>query len=302
MGRPVDGPDEHSAGESPVQNPGGSWPRYLFCVDGDHPERTLPFVCDLVADAGAELIIGSPVVLPDQTPLEAPVPRRDGERLAAKFVFKANQQCNSSSSIDQAVVAGHSRGSILREMVQRKNASTLVTEGQPRSGIRALLGIGDVDDAAATEECDTIVVTRTEHLRTVDSVLVPIAGGPHSELAIETGLALARQNEAPLELLHVYTGDANGRASGDEVLEAGLDRIGGYSPVERTLLEADDVPEAIVERSRQFDVTVLGAPRAGRLRRFVQGTVPGDVDAETDGAVLIARRGGATGSWPDNWI
>lgn len=299
---PAGGPGEGSGRD--VSDDGGETtpPRYLFPVDGDHPERVLPLVCDLVAAAEAELVIASPVTLPDVTPLEAAEPRREGRRLAGKFALKAKRQCHGGPPIDQIVLSGHEREDILQTMVERYDISTLVTEDQPRSGIRSLLGIEGVDDAVVTDACDTIVFARIEHLGAVESILVPVAGGPHSELAIETGLALARQNGATLELLHVYTAGGDGRARGEEVLAAGMERIGGYELAERTLLEANDVPAAIVEYSRPFDVTVVGAPREGRLRRFVQGSVPDEVNAETNGAVLIARRGGAEESWLDKWI
>lgn len=302
MGRPGDGPEAHPDKTFPARTPGRDTPRYLFTVDGEHPESTLPIVCDLVADAGAELVVGSPVVLPDQTSLEAPEPRRDGRRRAAKFVLKAKQRCDVGSRIEQAVVAGHSRRDIIQTMVDRYDVSTVVTEDRPRGGVRSLLGLGGVDEAAVTEGVDTIIVARIGYPRAVESVLVPIARGPHSGLAIETGLALARRNEASLELLHVRTAGEDGREEGEEVLDVGIERLDGYERAERTLLEASEVPEAIIQRSRPFDVTVFGAPREGRLRQFMLGSVPEDVSAETDGAVLIAHRGGTADSWLDKWI
>lgn len=278
-------------------------PRYLFPVDGEHSDEVLWLVCDLVADADAELVIASPVTVPEQTPLKMPLPRERGRRRAATFVLKAKQQCHGSPPIDQVVRIGHDREHILQDIADTYAISTLITEDRPRSGIRSLLGFGGIDGAALKKGCDTIIVTRIEQVEAIDSIVVPIARGPHSGLAIDTGLAVARQNEASLELLHVHeAGDDDGRAMGEQVLDTGMGRVGNYENAERTLRESSEVSRAIVEYTHPFDLTVLGAPREGLLRQFVFGTIPDDVSAHADGTVLTAHRGGADNSWLDRWI
>lgn len=277
-------------------------PKYLFPVDGDHPEKVLPLVCDLIAEADGELLIGSPVVVPDHPSLEDPDPRRDGERLAAKYVLEAKQHCESNPPISHAIVSGHSRDAIVRTMVETYDVSTFITQDRPRSGIRSLLGLQTVDEAAIPGRCDSIIVTRIEWMDDVGSILVPIASGPHSELAIETGLALARQNDASLELLHSYTtGDAEERAEGEKVLSRGAEIIDGYEPAEQTLLETDGIHESIIEYADPFDITVFGAPREGLLQQFMLGTIPGEVSESATGTVLIVHRGGVDESWLDKF-
>lgn len=275
----------------------------LFTVDGDHAAGSLPLVCDLRADADAELVVGSPVVLPDQTSLEAVEPRREGRRRAAQYVLKAKEACANGSEIHQVTTAGRSRAAILERMVGTYSISTLVTEDSPSTGVRSPLGFGGVDGVTLPDACDTIVVSRVGDARAVESILVPVATGPHSGLAAETGAALARQNDAELELLHVYSPeDGDGRAEGKEILAAASERTDAYEPTDRTLREAAEIPEAIIDHAQPFDVTVFGAPREGHLRQFVQGTVPDDVRAEIDGSVLVAYRGGGDDSWVSRWI
>jgi hypothetical protein len=81
-------------------------------------------------------------------------------------------------------------------------------------------------------------------------------------LAIETGPALARPNEARIELLHVCsTTTDEDFPSREEVLEIGRERLDGYERAERTLVEADDLPNAIIEYAEPFNLTILGSPR-----------------------------------------
>lgn len=279
----------HSSDETP--------PRYLFAVDGDHPRQLLPLVCDLVADASGELIIGYPVVLPEQTSIEAPEPRLDAERLVSKLTLEAKQRYDLSAGVGQVVIPGRDRGSIIQSMIDHYDISTLVTEDTPDSGIRALLGFDSVSETAVTGSCDTVIASRIELLPTIETILVPIAKGPHSGLAIDTGLSLARHHDARLELLHVAATDGDGSATGREVLDAGMDRVDGYPDAEQTLIEAADVPTAIIEYAEPFDLTVLGAPREGLLHQFILGTVPDNVSTDTDGTVLIAHHVNAQESW-----
>lgn len=292
-------PSDIDAGEG---DNGPSKPRYLFTIDGDHPDRVLPLVCDLVRDAAAELIICSPVNLPEQTPLEAPEPNMEGRRAAAQFALKAQEQCEGIS-VHQDATAGHGRDGILRDVVDRYNVSTLISEDQPRSGIRSFLGFATTEEAALPDECDTIIVPRVAGSDDIDSILVPVAGGPHSGYAVEAGLAVARQNDAAIELLHVSSeGDEEGRLEGEEILRNAMTRLEEYNAADDTLHEAEEVPESILEYSQPFDVSVFGAPREGMLRQFMLGSVPESVAAETDGTVLIAHRGGASESWLDRLI
>lgn len=289
--------DEVSSG----QGPNSGERRYLFAVDGEHTNNVLPLVCDLVADAESELVLGNPVILPEQTPLSMPDPRHEGERHVAEIAFTVKEECQGPPPTIQAIETGRSRGRILNHFVERYDVGTLVTEDQPPSGLRSILGLDGVDDVSLTGDCDTIVVPRTSRTKAIDSVLVPVARGPHSGMAIDVGLALARQNEASLELLHV-SGGADTEESGEAVLDHGVARVGGYEPVETTRRGGEDIPEYIVEYTDGFDVTVLGAPREGLIRQFVLGTIPDTVSARTDGTVLVAHRGDAEESWIQRWL
>lgn len=303
MPPPDDDPHDTRTANFDIEGSTDPTPRYLFTVDGDHPKKALPLVCALVADADAELVIGMPVDLPRQTSLEAPEPRLDGERLAAKYTLEAKQQCESSPPVNQTVTVGHGRDTIIETMVDRYDVSTLITQYQSSSGMRSLLGLESFDDGSVPETCDTIIINRIEELEAVNSILVPIARGPHSELAIETGLALARQNDASLELLHVSQPSNDEEPErGEEVLAKGADILSGYEPADQILLEAEDIPEAIIEYAEPFDVTIFGAPREGLLRQFMLGTIPKEVSEEASGTVLVVHRGGAEGSWLDNLI
>jgi nucleotide-binding universal stress UspA family protein len=263
----------------------------------------IPLVCDLVADADGELVMAAPVTVPEQTPLSVSEPKEEANDRLAKLVKQADQQCEDTQLINRVVSVGRDRGHILRSLVESHDIDTVITDDHPRSGIRPLLGLERVEENALGDDCDTIIVTRTDYPDEFDTVLVPIARGPHSGLAIDTGLALARQNEASLELLHVYPrDDEEAETQGDAVLEHGLDRVGSFDAVEATIRAAQDVPATILGTTQLYDVVVLGAPREGLLQQFALGTIPENVSATTDGTVVVAHHGGVETSWVSRWV
>lgn len=288
-------PETTSSSEAP--------PRYLFTVDGDEPREVLTIVCDLVVDADAELLLGAPVTVPEQTPLDADQPRSRGERLVAKVGMEANSRCGDRvSSISETVRVGRHRDSAVAGMVDAFGITTLIEESIPETGFRSIFD-GKYDEPGVGDTCDVITVSRISHLTSIDSILVPIDAGPHSGLAIDIALSLAKQNDADLELLHVEDASASPEdRRGEQILAKGTERTNGSDSVTRTLLESDSVSQQIVNYSNDHDITVMGAPREGLLKQFVSGTIPSEVSEQATGTVLTAHRAGVESSWLDRWV
>lgn len=296
--------DEYSAGVRHSSDASERIPlRYLFTVDGDEPSEVLEIVCDLATAAGAELFLGAPVTVPEQTPLHAEEPRLRGERLAAKQVQDAESRCGDELPDVTAVTRiGHQRNEVVAGMVDTHGITTLIEETIPESGLRTIFD-DEFDERGVDENCDVITVSRITHLESIDSILVPIAAGPHSGFAIDIAVSLARQNDATIELLHVEDkSDPMDERVGEQVLAGGVKHTSGFDPVTRTLLEAESVSERILDYSTDYDMTVMGAPREGVLKQFVSGTIPSAVSARAEGTVLTGHRMGVESTWLDYWL
>lgn len=158
-------------------------------------------------------------------------------------------------------------------------------EGHPDQTLEPVLGIVRANGGDVT-------VVNGEQLHNVSSILVPIAGGPHSGLAIDAAQALAEAHDAWIELLHVVepnTGDERAEES-DDILSAGRNRLGEFDRVDTWLLEADDVGDAIVEQTDYYDVTILGAPQCSRLREFLFGSTTSTVEQDAGNTVLTVEQ------------
>jgi len=148
---------------------------------------------------------------------------------------------------------------------------------------------GDVTDRISDRvHCDAVTVERVR-ASPIASVLVPIAGGKHSGLSISIGGAIARSAGAVLELFHVPEPDET-TAQVDELFEDAAERVLDDVDVDTWTLEREDVADAIVEQSNHYDLTVVGEPTRGRLRRFVFGSITDDVSEGAHNTVLVSRR------------
>lgn len=294
-----DSPDERPAMNGTSGGSDPDRPRFLFPIDGHHPQKTLEIVCDLIADAGADLVLAAPVTKGNHSSEGTTIDRLGANEQVAKLVWQAKKTCRGDPSIERVVRVGEDRERILEEIVDAVSVSTVIAEYHPRSGVQSLRQFDGTSGTIAAGECDAMTVTGIEYLDSIDSVLVPIAGGPHSGMAIDVGLALARSNDASLELLHVHGPADEAREEGELILERGMDRVGDYENADATLQESTDIQGTILDHTSTADVTVLGAPQEGLLRRFVFGTVPEEVVERADRTILTAHRGGVSESWLD---
>ena len=211
----------------------------------------------------------------------------------------------------EVVVARSVTGGIL-DAIEETDPAALVVGWQGRSRrTDALLGT-TVDALVERAPCDLYVERVGREADGVDSVLLPVAGGPHVRAAATAARAIAERNDARVHVLSVETpgsdvGGAAAVAEARELLE-GRDGNGGERataggggvetravPVVGETVEAADVTDALVAAATDHDVVVLGATRKGPLRGRLVGSVPRRVVGRTDATVILARDGSAVG-------
>lgn len=244
-----------------------------------------------------------PVLYPEKTPLNLPESTLDDDyRAVETSVRRVTNEPGVDVEAEGQVCLGRTVERVVSHAAARSDVDALVLQ---RSGDGFLNAVrGDVADRlAAGVDADAVVSNGRGSLDRVASVLVPVAGGPHSGLAVDVGRAVAEFNDAWVELFHVVGADADraDRERGRAYLDAARDRLSGYEQVDTWLYEADDPTAAIVEQTRYYDATVLGAPVKSRLRRFVAGSTTVDVRSSVSGPVLTVHRSG-NASWVDRWL
>lgn len=137
-----------------------------------------------------------------------------------------------------------------------------------------------------------LVTVESKQMRSVASILAPIAGGPHTGGIVDVAGALAAASDAWVEFLHIRTGDEFPDERGAELLEEAKARLPDVETDGR-VLDEDDVTETIVAQSDYHDVTVIGAPRRGRFGQLLFGSTTTDVRGRANNTVVTVRHGDA---------
>lgn len=183
-----------------------------------------------------------------------------------------------------------SRGIITACEDPRVTLGLLGWRGRPQR--RDILMGSYLDNVVNRAECDILVERIDEDERRIESMLVPVAGGPHMELALSTAEAFAHQNEARIEIVHVIepepTDEAVDRATG--YLGEAAAQLDPAINVAQTVLEDESVVHAIVEAGRSHDLTLLGGADEGLVSQLLFGEIPERTGREASSGVILAKR------------
>jgi nucleotide-binding universal stress UspA family protein len=188
---------------------------------------------------------------------------------------------------------GRLPGTVVAEEAVDASAQTVVVERpaseSPGMGLRR----GTIDRIVANAPTDTVVANGRGDLGDLASILVPVAGGPNSEFAVEVACALARHTDAWVELFTVIpeAPTAEQRSQGAEWLAAGRKRADDFENLDTWLYDGGDPAMAIAEQSAYYDAVVMGAPTKGRIRRTVFGSTADSVDRCVDIPVVTVVSG-----------
>jgi uncharacterized hydrophobic protein (TIGR00271 family) len=188
-------------------------------------------------------------------------------------------------------------GRAIREVAAQARANTIVL------GWHGRLRTADGTIANATLKhvlqdplADVVVVGGATPQR-FNRILVPYAGGPHSELALQLGLALATHAPAgtppaaPLTALNVIDPQAAGPTKG--TIRARQQALNGVDPGRvRTLEARDDDPVAgiLAEMEQGYDLVIMGTSREEVIDQVLFGVLPQRVADESEAPVIVVRK------------
>lgn len=122
-----------------------------------------------------------------------------------------------------------------------------------------------------------------------DSILVPVAGGPHDELAAELAGTLAAQHDAAIVLFHVVQPDTDG-VDVQRLFRERRASIPSDVTVNERLAEDEHVSGAITDETVNHDLTILGATEDPFFKRRLVGSVAQGVGRSAASSVIVTRR------------
>lgn len=252
----------------------------LLDPSGDAQARELSFA--LARDRGAPVRFLSPLRAPDAT-----------ARRAMSASAPTNGPPVRYATPEGETQTGQSPETVVAEEAADASADVVVLERPPSESAGVGIRRGTTDRIIADAPTDAVVANGRGDLGDPASILVPVAGGPHSGLAVEVACALARHTDAWVELFTVIPDNASAehRSQGAEQLAQARQSAGEFENLDTWLYEDNDPAMAIAQQSEYYDAVVMGAPTKGRIRRTVFGSTPDSVDRCVDIPVVTVVSG-----------
>lgn len=260
----------------------------------------------LVSDRDGTMLLGCLATFPRQTPLDTIT--ADDEAVAeAQERLEELLDFASMASVTVSGVVGltHREWRSILDLVEKYDCDgVLMTIDPTKTKQRRLLTGSTVEKVVGRAECDVFVEKQRSIDAPIRSVLLAVSSGPHSGLAAETARLVARATGARVDAVHFLDEDHtdSDREAGERIVSAAERVLDDVDDLESNLLVASDTAEAIVVRSGEYDLTVLGAPTSGLLRQLTFGTVLDRVEQESPNAVLMTKRNVGSRSAYDRWI
>jgi glucosyl-3-phosphoglycerate synthase len=148
-----------------------------------------------------------------------------------------------------------------------------------------------IDEVIRDAPCD-IAVVKQRGARDLKRVVVPVRGGPHAELALRVGSAIARRHEATLTALHIVPPGITiaVRAQAEQALTAFVRQLVD-GPVEILLREASNVRAAILREADHSDIVVMGAaaPSGSNGSTSLFGAMPEAIASRSQTTVVVVK-------------
>ncbi|MFH1485168.1 MAG: universal stress protein, partial [Chloroflexota bacterium] len=136
--------------------------------------------------------------------------------------------------------------------------------------------------------CD-IVLVKQGSLEQCRSILLPVRGGPHADLAMRLVRSMSDRLNAKVTVMHIKIGDPRAAPSREDRLFADfVARTQSTERISHLSVVAPSVEEAVMAEARDHHLVVLGAaalPEEGTLF----GSIPENIATRSDIAVMVVK-------------
>jgi len=222
-------------------------------------------------NAGIELIHMVPV--PDQVPLsDAEAYMLEGKEAVTEMMLYLTPFTPVATTLRYCRNVARGIVSAVRE--KRIDMLIMGWHGQYRPAHYTPYTLGStVDPILEQAPCNIVMLKNCGENKKFKKILVPIAGGPNSALAMEVADMIADPEEGNLTIFTCLT---PGRKF-DLASFVQKHRSRCNIPQDRLHIEAvfsDDVEKAIIEGARGYDAIVMGTGLEGRMRRLAYEPIP----------------------------
>ena len=192
--------------------------------------------------------------------------------------------------------------------VRQKRADMLILGWHGRHRSRLFRVGSTIDPIVELSPCNVVVLKDCGGNRVFKRVLVPLAGGPNCELAVEVADILADAEEGEITALTVVApGSKRGRPGGAFDIDAFVDALKQRRPslagrVQTRTVEGASIIEAILRQAEGYDLVVLGCTNKPILRQMTGHPVPETVARLCEVPLVMVKASRGIQSWVKRWI
>ena len=157
-----------------------------------------------------------------------------------------------------------------------------------------------IDSIIERSPCDVAILKDCGH-REFKKILVPLAGGPNSILALEIAGIIGSRDKSQVTALTISS--KKSKFNLKQFLKENKDKVG--LPSERIgtkVIHSEDVTDAILKESEDYDLVVLGSTQEGLLHQFVKTSIPETVAQKSEKPVIMVKASGGIRSFMKRWI
>lgn len=254
-------------------------------------DRLLDRALDLAHDRGLGIHGMHVVEVPPQVPLSEGEQVVEGDQ-PRRLLKRVEERC-ADAGIEHRTRVRYARdiadGIVSAVDEHQVDHLLMGWHGRPRR--RDIILGSFLDTVLGAANCDVIVTRIRAPEGAIESILVPVGRGPHSDFAVDVAGSIARTHGARIHLLHVIESESSDEAVTEarELLSAAVERLEDAETTE-DIQYHDSVVDAVLRVTEEVDMTVLGASEVSTIRKKLVGSVAEEVGRDASSRVILARR------------
>jgi len=227
------------------------------------------------------------VVSPNQVPSEAEVRTHTSQRLLQQAVLLGQAW---QVPVHTQIRVAHTVSGAILETVKERHIDFVLMGWKGGTATPGRVFSKVVDTVIRQAPCEVVLVKLPDEIH-FDRWLIPMAGGPNSQQAIQLLPALSSLSKTPeVMLCQVFQSD---QEQDTELLEKTAQFLENhlYNSVKIASICASSVSQAVLECSKRdhSDVIMVGASRNHLLRQVINGNVPEEIARNSDCTVILVR-------------
>jgi glucosyl-3-phosphoglycerate synthase len=215
------------------------------------------------------------------------IPENESLSTAAVYAREVRQTLRGLSEVNHVrhwaeVYASHRPWDEMVKVVEKEKPDLLVMEYPCQFEILKITPT----EVLTHPPCD-IAIVNAKISDNLNNVLVPIRGGPYSELALRTALSMRRFRQVDITSLHVVPSNP---ATKQDAAFRGMERVLKNLPeVKEQQIVTDSPAKVIFEASRKFDLIVMGASARSVDEAASMGPVAERIMGESQCGVIVVK-------------